>query len=42
MEKETGEDKEEHGETMLRNGAGVRAFGELNDILRMGIAGGSW
>ena len=30
-------DKEEHGETMSRNGAGVRALGELNDILRKGI-----
>ena len=40
--KKTGEDKEEHWETMLRNGAGGRALGELNDILRIGMVGGSW
>ena len=42
MEKETGEDKEEHGEMMLRNGAGVIALREPNDISRIGIVGGSW
>ena len=34
--------QKEHGETMLRNGAGVRALEELNDILRIGIVGESW
>ena len=42
MEKDTGEDKEEHRETFSRNGAGMGALGELNDILRIGIVGGSW
>ena len=39
LTEKTGEDKEEHGETMLRNAAVVKALGELNHILRIGIVG---